>query len=82
MNREERAKSIGDKAEAEVTFAVDGYMAALTSDMKYNSELYDIVEKDWKKYAQRINTLQKLIVVSPFAFRDGVTERIKKLDKK
>ena len=82
MSQQDKAKQIGEKTEAELKFAVDGYMAALTPDMKYNSELYDIIESDWKKYAQRINNLQKLIVVSPFAFRDEITNRIKILAKK
>lgn len=82
MTREEKAKQIGEKAEAELTFALDSYMASLTKDMDYNSEMYDAIELDWKKYANRINNLQKLIVVSPFAFRDKLTERIKNLAKK
>lgn len=79
--KEQKANDLADKVYGEITFAVDSYVSAMTTDMEHNRTMYEVIEKDWKKYASRINTLQKLVYVSPFAFRDALAEKITALSK-
>jgi hypothetical protein len=81
MRVEERAKEIADKLDVLSKYLVDSYVTAMTTDIGYNKDLFDIVNKDWQSYVHKVNRTQKLIYANPFGFRDMLAMRLSELSK-
>jgi len=79
--RDEKTQKILDNCEKELAYAVDVYIANMKKDMDWNREVFESMSADWKKYAYRINSVQKLIYISPLAFNIKCSEKIKSIMK-
>ena len=84
MNKTKKDKAVemSEKVNKELSFGVQDYIKNMTTNMPRNAKMLKDYSMDWKKYAYRINSLQKLLFVSPFEFERQLMTELSKLKSK
>jgi len=80
--KQEKAIEMSEKVKKELSFGVQDYIKNMTTNMPRNAKMLQDYSMDWKKYAYRINRLQRLLFVSPFEFERQLMTELNKLKSK
>ena len=69
MTRDEKIQLIAVDIKVELDYACKLFISNMKrDDLEGNKKLYDDINRDWKRYIGKINTLNRKIKVDPFSF--------------
>lgn len=80
--KEQKTDEVIDSMTKKLDFAVDSYVELMTSNSKRNAKMLEDFNKDWKKEATRVNTIQKLIKFGYEDFQIALSLKLETLKTK